>query len=82
MQTISSGISPMKPPHDPYDRLTARRMSGEHCQFCGDTKASLVKMRCCDAWSCCDKAWLSDGGGNACRTVGGLQGRQEGLDAE
>ena len=37
-----------------YNRMEAKPIAGEHCRFCGDAKAPLVKTPCCDQWICCD----------------------------
>ena len=31
-----------------YNRMDATPIAGEHCRFCGDAKAPLVKTPCCD----------------------------------
>src|SRR5438105_3148567 len=46
-----------------YNRMEAKPIAGEHCRFCGDAKAPLVKTPCCDQWICCDTAFLSFRGG-------------------
>lgn len=46
-----------------FDRMEAKRISGEHCRFCGDDRSPLVKTRCCGQWICCDTAFISNGGG-------------------
>jgi len=33
-----------------YNRMEAKRMAGEHCRFCGDASAPLVKTPCCQQW--------------------------------
>src|SRR5438034_9837654 len=49
-----------------YNRMEAKPIAGEHCRFCGDATAPLVKTPCCDQWICCDTAFLSfRGGGGA-----------------
>jgi hypothetical protein len=48
-----------------YDRMAATPIAGEHCRFCGDTSAPLVKTRCCQQWICCDTAFMSFRGGGA-----------------
>ena len=49
-----------------YNRMEAKPIQGEHCRFCGDAKAPLVKTPCCEQWICCDTAFLSfQGGGRA-----------------
>jgi hypothetical protein len=30
-----------------YNRMEAKPIAGEHCRFCGDAKAALVKTPCC-----------------------------------
>jgi hypothetical protein len=49
-----------------YDRMKAKPILGEHCRFCGDDSAPLVKTRCCDQWICCDTSYLSIRGGGYC----------------
>ena len=39
-----------------YDRMEATPIAGEHCRFCGDSSAPLVKTPCCQQWICCDTA--------------------------
>src|SRR6266446_9028811 len=41
------------------NRMEAKPIAGEHCRFCGDAKAPLVKTLCCDQWICCDTAFVS-----------------------
>ena len=49
-----------------YNRMEAEPITGEHCRFCGDAKAPLVKTPCYDQWICCDTAFFSfRGGGGA-----------------
>src|SRR5712691_11530971 len=36
-----------------YNRMEAKPIAGEHCRFCGDAKAPLVKTPCCEQWICC-----------------------------
>ena len=36
-----------------YNRMEAKPIKGEHCRFCGDAKAALVKTPCCEQWICC-----------------------------
>ena len=31
-----------------YNRMEAKPIAGEHCRFCGDAQAPLVKTPCCD----------------------------------
>ena len=50
-----------------YDRMKAKPIPGEHCRFCGDDSAPLVKTRCCDRWICCDTSYLSIRGGGHCQ---------------
>jgi len=50
-----------------YNRMEAKPIAGEHCRFCGDAQASLVKTPCCDQWICCDTAFLSFRGGGRCQ---------------
>ena len=33
-----------------YNRMEAKPIAGEHCRFCGDAKAPLVKTPCCQQW--------------------------------
>jgi len=42
-----------------YDRMEAKPIAGEHCRFCGDASAPLVKTPCCQQWICCDTAFMS-----------------------
>jgi len=30
-----------------YNRMEAKPIAGEHCRFCGDANAPLVKTPCC-----------------------------------
>ncbi len=46
-----------------YDRMEAKPIPGEHCSFCGDNTAPLVKTPCCERWICCDRSYLSYRGG-------------------
>lgn len=39
-----------------YNRMAAKPIAGEHCRFCGDASAPLVKTPCCQQWICCDTA--------------------------
>src|SRR4030095_1331023 len=48
-----------------YNRIDATPIAGEHCRFCGDAKAPLVKTPCYDQWICCDTAFFSFRGGRA-----------------
>jgi hypothetical protein len=50
-----------------YNRMEAKPIQGEHCRFCGDAKAPLVKTPCCEQWICCDTAFLSFQGGGRCQ---------------
>jgi hypothetical protein len=50
-----------------YNRMEATPIAGEHCRFCGDAKAPLVKTPCCQQWICCDTAFLSFRGGGRCQ---------------
>ncbi len=50
-----------------YDRMKAKRISGEHCRFCGDESSPLVKTQCCEQWICCDTAFVSFRGGGHCQ---------------
>jgi hypothetical protein len=50
-----------------YNRMEAKPIAGEHCRFCGDAKAPLVKTPCCQQWICCDTAFLSFRGGGRCQ---------------
>jgi hypothetical protein len=49
------------------NRMEAKPIAGEHCRFCGDAKAPLVKTLCCDQWICCDTAFFSFRGGGRCQ---------------
>ena len=49
------------------NRMEAKPIAGEHCRFCGDAKAPLVKTPCCDQWICCDTAFFSFRGGGRCQ---------------
>ena len=31
-----------------YNRMEAKPIAGEHCRFCGDAEAPLVKTPCCE----------------------------------
>jgi hypothetical protein len=46
-----------------YNRMEAKLIAGEHCRFCGDARAALVKTPCADQWICCDTAFVSFRGG-------------------
>ena len=46
-----------------YDRMEAKPIPGQCCQFCGDDSAPLVRTSCCEKWICCDTAFFSNGGG-------------------
>jgi hypothetical protein len=48
------------------NRMEATPIAGEHCRFCGDAKAPLVKTPCCQQWICCDTAFVSFRGGGCC----------------
>ena len=50
-----------------YNRMEAKPIAGEHCRFCGDAKAPLVKTPCCEQWICCDTAFWSFQGGGRCQ---------------
>jgi hypothetical protein len=50
-----------------YDRMKATPIPGEHCRFCADASAPLVKTPCCDQWICCDTQFLSINGGGYCQ---------------
>ena len=50
-----------------YNRMEAKPRAGEHCRFCGDAKAPLVKTPCCHQWICCDTAFFSFRGGGRCQ---------------
>src|SRR5215831_14442859 len=50
-----------------YNRMEAKPIAGEHCRFCGDAKAPLVKTPCCQQWICCDTAFFSFRGGGRCQ---------------
>src|SRR5436309_8593730 len=50
-----------------YNRMEATPIAGEHCRFCGDASAPLVKTRCCQQWICCDTAFVSFRGGGRCQ---------------
>src|SRR6059058_5213498 len=50
-----------------YNRMEAKPIDGEHCRFCGDAKAPLVKTPCCQQWICCDTAFFSFRGGGRCQ---------------
>ncbi len=41
-----------------YNRMEAKPIAGEHCRFCGDASAPLVKTECCQQWICCDTAFF------------------------
>jgi len=49
------------------NRMEAKPMAGEHCRFCGDAEAPLVKTPCCEQWICCDTAFVSLRGGGYCQ---------------
>jgi hypothetical protein len=50
-----------------YHRMEAKPIAGEHCRFCGDASAPLVKTPCCQQWICCDTAFVSFRGGGRCQ---------------
>jgi hypothetical protein len=50
-----------------YNRMEAKPIAGEHCRFCGDAAAPLLKTPCCDQWICCDTAFFSFRGGGRCQ---------------
>ena len=50
-----------------YNRMQAKPIAGEHCRFCGDETAPLVKTRCCEQWICCDTSYLSYRGCGHCQ---------------
>ena len=50
-----------------YNRMEAKPIAGEHCRFCGDATAPLVKTPCCDQWMCGDTAFVSLRGGGRCQ---------------
>jgi hypothetical protein len=50
-----------------YNRMEAKPIAGEHCRFCGDAKAPLVKTPCCHQWICGDTAFFSFRGGGRCQ---------------
>lgn len=50
-----------------YNRLEAKRIKGEKCSFCKREGLPLVKMECCDKWSCCDTKYVSYRGGEFCQ---------------
>jgi hypothetical protein len=50
-----------------YNRMEAKPIGDEHCRFCGDAKAPLVKTPCCEQWICCDTAFWSFRGGGYCQ---------------
>ena len=49
------------------NRMTAKRIKGEHCRFCGDARVPLVKTPCCEKWICCDTDPISIRGGGYCQ---------------
>jgi len=49
------------------NRLEAKPIAGEHCHFCGDETAPLVKTPCCNQWICCDTSYVSYRGGGRCQ---------------
>ena len=53
--------------YDPYDRMKAKQIPGEHCRFCGSKSSPLVKTRCCEQWICCDTSFSSLRGGGCCQ---------------
>jgi hypothetical protein len=63
------GILPPPPQGEPmtYHRMEAKPITGEHCRFCGDTEAPLVKTPCCQQWICCDTAFVAFRGGGRCQ---------------
>ena len=50
-----------------YNRMEAKPIAGEHCRFCGEAKAPLVKTPCWQQWICCETAFLSFRGGGRCQ---------------
>src|SRR2546425_6456180 len=63
------GVTPTTRQGDPmtYNRLEAKPMAGEHCRFCRDASAPLVKTPCCQQRICCDTALFSLRGGGRCQ---------------
>lgn len=49
------------------NRMQAKLIPGEHCHFCGDTSAPLIKTPCCHHWICCDTDFVSLRGGGQCQ---------------
>ncbi len=50
-----------------YNRMEAKKIPGQHCRFCGDEAAPLVRTPCCQQWICCDVALVSIRGGGRCQ---------------
>lgn len=49
-----------------YNRLEAKSIEGECCNFCGEVGLPMVKTKCCDKWICCDTNFISIKGGGFC----------------
>jgi len=47
--------------------MNAKKIRGQHCNFCGDDNVSLVKTPCCAHWICCDTKFVSMNGGGFCQ---------------
>lgn len=47
--------------------MKAKPIPGEHCYFCGNSTLPLVKMPCCEEYSCCDTEYISFKGGGTCQ---------------
>lgn len=47
--------------------MKAKKITGEHCAFCGNDSLPLVKTKCCERFICCDTDYLSFRGGGRCQ---------------
>ena len=50
-----------------YNRLKAKPIEGECCNFCGAEEIPLVKTKCCNKWICYDTNLISFKGGGFCQ---------------
>ena len=50
-----------------YNRMKAKKIRGQHCEFCGEDNLPLVKTPCCSHWICCDTKFVSINGGGFCQ---------------
>lgn len=50
-----------------YNRMNAKKIRGQHCEFCGADNLPLLKTPCCSHWICCDTKFVSINGGGFCQ---------------